>query len=248
MVCVALLTCDAKSEMWRVSLPAALQMEGEFRLYIGIGTKQPSRWTELQEAARSSGRKVDIDMRTLHSSWYDGPRFAQDQRRLVDICMARNLARDYALLHGCSHLLFIDDDVRVAPDTLSKLLEVRKPIVGGVLQGRGEHQHLRYVFGYMQVEGPHLISCDWGSAGLVLVREDVLRLADFHWKVLPDGTLIPEDQAFAMTAAGLGFGRWYIRTDVVPEHVDDPNQPVTAHTQAVNHLQAIRYEEEVHQG
>ena len=59
----------------------------------------------------------------------------------------RNLIIEEARHHKCSHILFIDDDMAFAPDSLMQLLSYDVNIVGGLYLNRG-YPHLPVVFDY----------------------------------------------------------------------------------------------------
>lgn len=61
--------------------------------------------------------------------------FYTPQRTAID--MARTMAAKQALNEGCDYLMFLDDDVLVPVDALSKLLAAEKDIVAGLVIIRG---------------------------------------------------------------------------------------------------------------
>jgi len=152
----------------------------------------------------------------------------QDQSaRLGPIVVARNAARYWALRSDMSSLLFIDSDVEPEPDGLERLLAHNKPLVGGLVPGRGAHAMHRYVFGKQTQEG-NLVACDYGTCGYMLVRRDLLEKVEFRWgpsRRRPD-VMLSEDPAFAEDALMAGFGRFYVDLNATSRHHDNPGRPL----------------------
>lgn len=64
----------------------------------------------------------------------------------------RNIIIDGALKHECTHILFLDDDVAVQRDVLTRLLAHDKDIVGGLYLMRS-YPHTPILFDYADDQG-----------------------------------------------------------------------------------------------
>lgn len=167
MIGIATLLCDRKQSSQLIGIPAAMKLdttgiEGGVRYYVNIESGYcPDDFRRIYEPLlqlidRSEPQiACDVDtwqwrtgrFRKRTAPWRLPPQYDQDQRRLQSICVARNMAREFALATGASHLFFIDADVIVPPDALKRLLALDHPLAGGLVPGRGAHSHVKYVFG-----------------------------------------------------------------------------------------------------
>lgn len=106
----------------------------------------------------------------------------------------RNIAIEQALQNDCTHVFFMDDDMAMPPDTLTKLLAHDKDIVTGLYLMR-TYPHFPVLFDeafddgkckFLFLEG-HLkglipvVNCGFGC---VLVKTDVLRKMERPWVTL----------------------------------------------------------------
>jgi len=164
---------------------------------------------------------LDLDGNFWTFSLDDEAEIVESSNRLVRICMGRNLVTEYAMAQGASHILFLDTDTRVPGDSISKLLEVDHPVVGGnvgaycmsgpvVLDDRGRAKHK------FRVEE------HWNTAGFLLVRREVFKVLRWRWSI-DDG--MTDDPAYQGDQQVWGFGQTWVRKDVQGEHVE-PLVPV----------------------
>jgi len=237
MIVVATLLCDRKRSSQLIGIPAAAKLEGDIRLYANIETNFGSTFDQEYHPVfnflDSCRIPYDYDVWTWKtSSWKEKPTYDQDQRRLDYIITARNMARSYALSVNASHLLFIDADVRPRPNGLKRLLDLDVPLCGGLVPGRGDHSGAHYVFGpKTPVKGkPGVFTCTHGTCGYMLIRRDLLQTLSFRHgrsRINPNIKL-SEDPAFCIDADINGFGKFYIDSNAIAEHWDDPMNPLRA--------------------
>lgn len=232
-VVVATLMCDRKRHSEMVGLPAMLQLRGDCSFYVNYETglaDELSLWGQSMRALRASGCPHDWDEWECLGTWRKAPRFDQDQARLEPICIARNMARSYAIATGATHLLFVDADVVVQPDGLERLLALDVPLCGGYVPGRGAHKHAYYVFGE-RMRRDNLIYCKHGTLGYALIRRDLFEVLPFRHGPHPSpahrGTYLSEDPAFAADAEVYYGAEWVIDMNCTAEHVDNPAEPLT---------------------
>lgn len=114
--------------------------------------------------------------------------------------VARNTIFNQALLHNCTHVFLVDDDMALKPDTLRKLIAHDKDIVSGLyLSHAFPHQPLafsefndkgaaRYLSLNKGVEG--LIPVVATGFGCCLIKTDVLKKMERPWVRL--GEINPE--------------------------------------------------------
>jgi hypothetical protein len=175
-------------------------------------------------------RRVDCDMWEVASTWQNAPAYDQDQARLEPICIARNMARAYAIATGATHLLFVDADVVVHPDGLERLLALDVPLCGGYVPGRGAHNHTYYVFGE-RARIDNLIYCKHGTLGYCLIRRDLFEVLPFRHGPHPLPAYrhvhLSEDPAFAADAEIYYGAEWVIDMNCTAEHIDNPAEPLT---------------------
>lgn len=188
-------------------------------------------------------RYDDVDSWQWDSTWHKGPKYDQDQARLDPIVMARNMCLAYARVNDASHILFVDSDVIVPPDSIEKLISVEWDIAGGVVNGRGVHNEAKYIFGLRYsatVKGVPVTVCNHGTMGFVLISSRAFNYVSFRtgystnfWastgKSKPYGKG-SEDPLFAEDVEFLGGAKkngWLIRHDLVAQHIDDPSNPLT---------------------
>lgn len=233
MIVVATILCDRKADSQLIGIKSAARLKGDITLYInvevGINSElslyKSGLYSPLMgflEEYQESGKTYDLDVWSMASSWKEEPKFDQDQRRLDSICIARNMARNYAMRKEASHLLFVDSDVIVRPDGLERLLALNRPLCGGFVPGRGAHGHVHYIFGKQVLvpSKPGVIECDHGTMGYCLIRRDLLSTLAFRYGASRTNprTGLSEDPAFAEDAVLNGFGRWWIDKQTVAEH------------------------------
>jgi hypothetical protein len=114
--------------------------------------------------------------------------------------VARNMIFSQAILHNCTHVFLVDDDMALKPDTLKKLLAHDKDIVSGLyLSHAFPHQPLafdtfdekgagRYLSLNQGIKG--LIKIKAAGFGCCLIKTDVIKKMERPWVRL--GELNPE--------------------------------------------------------
>ncbi len=257
-VVAAILLCDRKAYSQMVALPAVTELEGVDEIYITIETFMSGmNFTKLYNdlILFVNQHKKDmqdkgypplptfVDLWTWRAAgWKATPAFDQDQARLYNIVTARNMCRTFALEREASHLLFVDADVVPPTDTIPKLLAMKKPLVGGIVPGRGAHSHVKYIFDKLAMKEEdiahfgdkveNVIACKHGTMGLCMIERRLLSAIGFRYGVSrEDGTtFLSEDPAFAQDAWYAGFGPWYLNREVRAAHIDNPKEPLTAET------------------
>jgi hypothetical protein len=147
--------------------------------------------------------------------------------RLFRICTGRNLVVETALRDpDCTHVLFLDSDLRVPGDCLDRLLEVDRSVVGGnvpayCLDGPPVFQTLRG-----DLERPLFpegadVREHWNTAGFLLVRREVLDRVRWGHCWFTGASGLTDDPWFAERVEAEGFGKTWVRHDVTGEHLVD---------------------------
>ncbi len=131
-----------------------------------------------------------------------------------------------ALKEGCTHLLFIDDDMVFPKETLDILLETGKEIVGvnshsrvlpisttvGMMNEKGEYMHPDLHSAYEMKMPDELFEAFFVGAGVLLIDMKVFEKLErpyFAFEANEDGKVIKgEDGFFCEKARKAGIGVW----------------------------------------
>ena len=189
-----------------------------------------------------------VDSWRWDSTWHKKPEFNQDQARLEPIVFARNMALAAARRINADYILFVDSDVVVPNNSIEKLLELKKPLCGGVVPGRGAHSKEEYIFGVraqMNIgtkDNPIPVTiCNHGTMGFCLIHKSIFNVISFrtgysinYWKrPKPYTDWAAEDPLFCEDSEAIvRHGGFHVRMDLRAEHYDDPDDPLTAATAA----------------
>jgi hypothetical protein len=140
----------------------------------------------------------------------DGTKELNPINRLHRICAGRNMIHEYALRNKkVSHVLFLDSDLRVPTDSAIKLRQVYRPVVGGDVPV--------YCRSGKAVEGFDFpVQEHWNTAGFLLVERRVL--TELRWRANTNDDHLSDDPCFALDVDRLGFGKTWVRKDVVGKH------------------------------
>jgi GT2 family glycosyltransferase len=146
----------------------------------------------------------------------DGSDEIGTENRLIRICTGRNLVREFGQREGAEAVLYLDVDLRVPGDCVSRLLEVDAPLVGGRVPA---YAHLT---GPMVSEDPP-VRRHMNTAGFLLAKGDAYRRMVWSWDKGARGTSLgdpglTDDFATQRDAHELGFGPTLVRQDVVGAH------------------------------
>jgi hypothetical protein len=216
-------------------------MAGVREIVVNIETAATSQlefeslYRPLLDFAKTSPVPILIDRWSIQSDWMPKkPSHDQDQfYRLPRIVAARNQVCEFVWSHSlATHLLFIDSDVKPAPDGLLHLLPLRRPLCGGLGTGRGPWERFPMIFGEISRAGSRseLVQCQWGTCGYMLIEKQVLAVQRFRWGTSAGfataNELRSEDPAFCEDAWLNGFGRFWIHTQATATHHDDPVSPL----------------------
>lgn len=113
--------------------------------------------------------------------------------RQIRICTGRNLIGEYALRSpNVSHILYLDSDLVVPPESVSKLLELDYPIVGGDVPA--------YCLGgpVMGEEYPTFpVQQHWNTAGFIMVNRQIFQRIQWRADHHPHGRGLTDDPTFA---------------------------------------------------
>lgn len=228
-VIAATLLCDRK-DLHPEALGSLARVRGLCRLYVNVQEQDERISSTARALLAACGLPVHVE--TWHRSGWPGsfPEADRDQRRLLGIVTARNMAVDYALCQGSEWLLFVDADVLPEPDGLERLLALGKPLCGGLVPGRGADAALRYVFpGQMAdpawdlpvTEEGGVLRCGFGTCGYMLIHTRVFSQLRFRFNPLsrPGIPAMAEDPAFCLDAVRLGLtDAFYIDKRATAEH------------------------------
>jgi len=243
MLVAAVVCADRKNYLLDKCFKALVEEPAINCIYLNVESRSFINYDYALEVLHHyarNGRFWDFDICAITSSWHTPPQYDQDQARLSRIIIARNMAIEYAIFRQATHLLFVDSDVVIHPGGVQKLLELNKPISGGVVPGRGEHRHANYIFGGHGTENGCL-QVRHGTAGYMLIRNDVFTRLRFRQGPHPtvENTWLSEDPAYAADAAALGLAdSWWIHPKATADHLDNPDKPLTT-AEAVNDYHVI---------
>lgn len=146
----------------------------------------------------------------------DGRCTVTTANRLRHITFGQNMATDYALAAGASHLLFMAADCAPPADALPKLLELDHPLVGGEVP--------TYCLSGPVVGGyPFPVEEHMATAAFVLLRRDLLRRIRWRWDV-DEG--MSDDPCLHADARDLLGVPTYVRKDCVGRHYPEAIGPV----------------------
>lgn len=125
----------------------------------------------------------------------------------------RNYIAAQAVKRKCTHLFHVDDDMIYEPDTLDKLMESDKDMVGGLYKTKyPEFQD--YVIEYLHSgEIPNkLFECAALGTGLLLIKTEVYKKTPQPWYgyIWHDNGMVNEsvDWVFCKKARKQGFTLW----------------------------------------
>lgn len=257
-VVACILLCDRKAHSQLVALPAVTEMDGVDEIYISLETTMAgihftNLYNKMAVFIRNHKQEmidkgypelpIVVDIWNWRAGpWKTNPQFDQDQHRLYNIVIARNMCRMFALDREASHMLFVDADVIPPKDTIPKLLAMKKPLVGGIVPGRGEHSYVKYIYGRVKMnekdrehfghKADKTIVCRHGTFGLCMIERILLTSFAFRYGASrEDGkTFLSEDPAFAEDVKLGGFGPWYLNEEIQARHIDNPKEPLTQAT------------------
>lgn len=141
-----------------------------------------------------------------HSSKIDG------FNRLVRICTGRNLIHEFALRGGdVSHVLFLDSDLIVPDDSISKLREMDYPMVGGDVPS--------YCLSGPRVKSyPFKVEEHWNTAGFLMVTRQIVQRIRWRSDLHPGGTSCSDDPCFANDVEEIFGLKTHVRKDLIGAH------------------------------
>jgi hypothetical protein len=244
-VLVASLLCDRKSYSQNVGIPPLYNLKyPNYSVYLNIESKDPSLWNDLDKLIEKNQHiNTECDVwQITESTWWKKPGFDQDQARLFPICIARNMAIDCAMLNDYDYIFFVDADVIVPRNSLELLMAEDRPIISGTVPGRGAHNHAAYIFHPRSYPKPGVVSCAHSTCGFTLIKREVFQVLRFRQGPHPIHTEVhlSEDPAYGADMEQLGFldinegkaegngkGSWWVLTNLLAAHMDDPDRPLT---------------------
>lgn len=196
---------------WLTNAAEMLDDEQDVRFFAALeGDPQDEAWRRL----RAELAPLPHDIWTFQID--DGEQSITSGNRLIRICTGRNLATEYAIRAGASHLLFADTDIVIPGDAIPRLLEVDVPIVGGEVPS--------YCLpGIPAAHFPFPVEVrQFNTAGFLLVRRDVFRRLRWRWD---QDAGMTDDPCYAADALDCGWPT-HVRTDVIARHNPECLVPV----------------------
>jgi hypothetical protein len=135
-----------------------------------------------------------------------------DHNRLIRICTGRNLIHEFALRSGeVTHALFLDSDMTVPGDSVSKLKEMDYPIVGGNVPS--------YCMTGERVRSyPYKVEAHWNTAGFLMANREILRRIRWRADMHPGGAGCSDDPCFAADVREVLGYETHVRKDLVGVH------------------------------
>ena len=230
MVMTSTLLCDRKRDSAFVALRRLVELTyPDTTIYVNIETNDFNGWGDVLKFLEDSGRPFHYDFWTHKSSWAGKPAFDQDQARLHPICIARNMSIQAAMGLGASHIFQVDADVVVPVDSIERLLALDRPLVGGLVPGRGAHMYAQYL-SHIKSNVNGIVECEYATCGFALVRHDLFSV--LKYRSGPHNTernvMLSEDPAYGTDAHDRwGVPWWTVDTNLRAEHIDSPHNPLT---------------------
>lgn len=134
--------------------------------------------------------------------------FITNSSKMIRICEGRNLITEYALREGAEWILFLDADITVPADVITKLLEMAKPFCGFNVP--------RYCLSGVEVKEFNFpVQIYQNTAGAWFLCHSIFRY--FRWLWEPVDGLTDDPATYRLIRDKLGFVQ-YNRMDVYGDH------------------------------
>jgi hypothetical protein len=230
-VLIAVLHCDRKAHNQLFSLDSIYHQDfNDYAVYHNVETEDMRNFFALMDIVREYPVKTYYDFWNYDSTWWKQPVYDQDQARLVPICEARNRSIECAIDLQAENLLFVDADMQIPLDTITRLLARDKDLVGGYVRGRNDHKGAEYIFGHVngiQDLGNGLIECDHGNIGFVMIKRKVFEVLRFRrGRHCTLGHLQSDDPNYCFDWLEMWHGeRFYVDKNVQAIHKDETKIP-----------------------
>jgi len=138
----------------------------------------------------------------------DGRNIVTTLNRQRHLTMGENLATDYCVANGASHMLFVAADCAPPVDVIPKLLEVNWPLVGAEIP-------TYCLSGPVAPEYPFPVQRHLASAACVFVQRSLFNR--LRWRYDPDAGLT-DDPAYCFDAQDLFNIEPLVRKDCIAKH------------------------------
>jgi len=224
MIVAATLLCQRKLTDWKIVLPSLFALTYEdLHIYINVQYRfgEADSWNEMREWLKLQSKRYVLDEWSYESSWNKEATIKDEQdnsKRLVPICIARNMAIQYAKSSMATHLFFVDADVKVPENSIQVLLKAHKPIIGGKVPSRFNNKNMFYVCEGqkykqpLEKEGIYIV--DHTTCGFLLIERQVFREVLFSYDMEKG---MSEDPLYGLQARQKGFN-WFYMPILVAEH------------------------------
>lgn len=148
--------------------------------------------------------------------------------------MSRNIASRYAVDNNFDYIFWVDTDMILPEDALTKMFSHGKDFVSGVYSykfiGNKNAVAKRLIDGVYEdisikeiQESKGIVEVDGVGFGCVLMKVDMLKKIDFPWFIYTEG--MGEDIFFCRKAQEKGY-KIYLDTDVICGHIGQINYDI----------------------
>lgn len=213
--------CDGQEELNWLENAEAMIRDTEDDLHFFAALEVDARGLEPYKVLLERLKELPISTVWTFSIDDDSDEW-ESGNRLVRICTGRNLITEFAMRNIvdplCTHILHIDSDISAAGDSITKLLEVDWPMVGGDVPAYCLHGPIVPQHPHATYPGTHDFSfpvqTHMNTAGFLLLRRDLFRA--LRWRYDLDAGMT-DDPCYEADAKRLGW-MTLVRKDVIGIH------------------------------
>jgi hypothetical protein len=214
----------AEAEAWLRNVEALSDdaFDAGMNLRIFLAAEVDGRGNWVQHRVMSRLRECGVPFDVWHFMIDDGLSVITSESRLHRICAGRNLIVEYALRERAEWVFFVDSDLSPDPQSITKLLALDYPVVGGevpnyCLTGRKVAEHP--CFPGRTYDFP--VEAHWNTAGYLMLHQSVLRRIRWghdNWPTDDNLPRITDDPWTQDLIRSVSSFETLVRKDCIGEH------------------------------